>query len=203
MKISRLGIEQATGGRYVVCDTCPKRTAKTPWRSSDGTASETTRGAAASSAGQSIAAGMAIGPGGTSMRSNAKDNTDSNTATTASAKPLLTLRFPFDVSRIQPEHRQLLAQFASEVWPTLQRKALLVIGYTDDVGPDRYNQILARKRADSVVRALRDLGIDSVRIEAKGKCCYVADNETPQGRAQNRRAEIHLFSNQNIKESFQ
>lgn len=203
MNVSRLGIEQATEGRYVVCDTCPTRTAKTPWQSSDGSASETTRGGAVSSAGQPIAAGMALDPGGASMSSNAKDNTDSNTATTAAAKPLLTVRFPFDVSRIQPEHRQLLAQFASEVWPTLQRKALLVIGYTDDVGLDRYNQILARKRADSVTRALRDLGIDSVRIEAKGKCCYVADNETPQGRAQNRRAEIHLFSNQNVKESFQ
>jgi outer membrane protein OmpA-like peptidoglycan-associated protein len=203
MKISRLGIEQATGGRYVVCDTCPTRTAKTPWQSSDGSASGTTRGSAVSSAGQSIAAGMALDPGGPSMRLNAKDNTDSHTATTASASPLLTLRFPFDVSRIQHEHRQLLAEFASEVWPTLQRKSLLVVGYTDDIGPDRYNQLLARKRADSVAKALRDLGIDSVRIEAKGKCCYVADNETPQGRAQNRRAEIHLFSNQNIKESFQ
>lgn len=203
MKVSRLGIEQATEGRYVVCDTCPTRTAKTPWRSSDGTGSETTRGGTASSAGQPIAADMAIGPGGVSMRSNAKDNTDSNIAVTASAEPLLTLRFPFDVSRIQPEQRQLLAGFASEIWPRLQRKSLLVIGYTDDIGPDRYNQILARKRADSVARALRDLGIDSVRIEAKGKCCYVADNETPQGRAQNRRAEIHIFSNLNFKESFQ
>jgi outer membrane protein OmpA-like peptidoglycan-associated protein len=203
MNVSRLGIEQATGGRYVVCDTCPTRTVKTPWQSRDGSASETTRGGAASSAGQSIAAGMALGPGGASMRSNAKDNTDSNIATTASAEPLLTLRFPFDVSRIQPEHQQLLAGFASEVLPTLQRKALLVIGYTDDIGPDRYNQLLARKRADSVARALRDLGIDAVRIEAKGKCCYVADNATPQGRAQNRRAEIHLFFNQNIKEPFQ
>ncbi|MDY0038558.1 MAG: OmpA family protein, partial [Zoogloea oleivorans] len=157
----------------------------------------------ASSAGQSSAADMAIGPGGASMRSNAKDNTDPNIATTASAEPLMTLRFPFDVSRIQPEHRQLLAGFANEVLPTLQRKSLLVVGYTDDIGPDHYNQLLARKRADSVAKALRDLGIDAARIEAKGKCCYVADNETPQGRAQNRRAEIHLFSNQNIKESFQ
>lgn len=203
MNVSRLGIEQATEGRYVVCDTCPTRTAKTPWQSSDGSASETTRGGAVSSAGQSIAAGMALDPGGASMSSNVKDNTDSNIAVTASAEPLLTLRFPFDVSRIQPEQRQLLAGFASEIWPRLQRKSLLVIGYTDDIGPDRYNQILARKRADSVARALRDLGIDSVRIEAKGKCCYVADNETPQGRAQNRRAEIHIFSNLNFKESFQ
>ncbi len=137
------------------------------------------------------------------MSSNAKDNTDSNTATTPSAKPLLTLIFPFEVSRTQPEHRQLLTGFASEVWHARQRKSLLVIGYTDDIGPDRYNQLLARKRADSVAKALRALGIDAVCIEAKGKCCYVADNETPQGRAQNRRAEIHLFSNQNIKESFQ
>lgn len=203
MNVSRLGIEQATEGRYVICDTCPTRTTKTPWQSSEGSASETTRGDAVSSAGQSIAAGMALGTGGASMRSNVKDNTDSNTATTASATPLLTLTFPFDVSHVQPEHRQLLAGFASEVLPTPQRKSLLVVGYTDDIGPDRYNQLLARKRADSVAKALRDLGIDSVRIEAKGKCCYVADNDTPQGRAQNRRTEIHLFSNQNLKESLQ
>jgi outer membrane protein OmpA-like peptidoglycan-associated protein len=203
MNVSRLGVEQVTEGRYVVCDTCPTRTAKTPWQSSDGSASGTTRGGAASSAGQPIAAGMALDPGGASMSSNVKDTTDSNTVTTASASPLLILRFPFDVSRLHPEHRQLLAGFANEVLPTLQRKSLLVVGYTDDIGPDHYNQLLARKRADSVAKALRDLGIDAVRIEAKGKCCYVADNETPQGRAQNRRAEIHLFSNQNIKESFQ
>jgi len=205
MKVSRLGIEQATEGRYVVCDTCPTRTEKTPWRPAKGTGSTsgTTSSDTASSADPSISAGMVIGTGGASMRSNAKDNTDPSIATTASAEPLLTLRFPFDVSRIQPEQRQLLAGFASEIWPRLQRKSLLVIGYTDDIGPDRYNQLLARKRADSVAKALRDLGIDSVRIEAKGKCCYVADNETPQGRAQNRRAEIHIFSNLNFKESFQ
>lgn len=205
MKMSRLGIEQATEGRYIVCDTCPTRTAKTPWRIANGadSTSWTTRSDAASAADPSTSVGMAIGTGGVSMRSNAKDNTDPSIATTASAEPLLTLKFPFDVSRLQPEHRQLLAQFSSEVWPRLQRKSLLVIGYTDDIGPDRYNQLLARKRADSVAKALRDLGIDSVRIEAKGKCCYVADNETPQGRAQNRRAEIHIFSNLNFKESFQ
>ena len=205
MNVPRLGIEQATEGRYVVCDTCPTRTAKTPWKTAKGadSTSGTTKSDAASAVDPSTSVRMAIGPGGASMSSNAKDNTDPNIATTASAEPLLTLRFPFDVSRIQPEHQQLLAGFASEAWPRLQRKSLLVIGYTDDIGPDHYNQILARKRADSVVKALRDLGIDAVRIEAKGKCCYVADNETPQGRAQNRRAEIHLFSNQNIKESFQ
>lgn len=118
-------------------------------------------------------------------------------------EPLLTLRFPFDVWHLQPEHRKQLGAFVNDVWPTLQGNALLVVGYTDDIGPARYNWILARKRADSVARALRDLGVHPVRIKGKGRCCYVEDNETPQGRAANRRAEIHLIVNDNAKEPSQ
>lgn len=132
------------------------------------------------------------------------EHTESSNLVAASADPLLTLRFPFDVSRIRPEHQRLLAEFAKNTWPALRRKSLLVVGYTDDIGPKRYNDLLARKRAESVARALRELGIQPVQIEAKGKCCYVADNETPQGRALNRRAEIHLFFHpKSAKESFQ
>jgi outer membrane protein OmpA-like peptidoglycan-associated protein len=113
----------------------------------------------------------------------------------ATSQPLLTLRFPFDVARLQAEHRQELAEFAANVWPTLQVKSLVVVGHTDDIGPQAYNDSLALKRAENVASVLRELGVRPVHTEAEGKCCYVADNETPQGRALNRRAEIRLFVN--------
>lgn len=108
-------------------------------------------------------------------------------------EPLLTLRFPFDVYQLRAGQRRRLEDFVRETWPRLPRKPLLVVGYTDDIGPQEYNDRLARRRAESVARALRDLGISSVRIEARAKCCYVGDNETREGRARNRRAEIHLY----------
>lgn len=108
------------------------------------------------------------------------------------AAPLLVLLFPFNVWSLQPEHRPLLAGFATDTWPDLKKRSLTVVGFTDDTGPQRYNDRLARRRADSVAKALRELGIEGLRTIAKGKCCYLSDNDSLQGRANNRRVEIHL-----------
>lgn len=84
----------------------------------------------------------------------------------------------------------MLADFATNTWPTLVAKSLLIVGYTDDIGPKHYNDKLARKRAESVAAVLYELGISDIRIEAEGKCCYIADNATATGRAQNRRVDL-------------
>jgi OOP family OmpA-OmpF porin len=113
----------------------------------------------------------------------------------ARTEPLLVLRFPFDASNVQPEHRQLLDEFVAHTWPGMKNRPLMVVGFTDDTGPGRYNDLLARRRAESVAKALRELGMDELRTVARGKCCYLSTNDTPQGRADNRRVEIHLSIN--------
>ncbi len=72
-------------------------------------------------------------------------------------------------------------------------------GHTDSVGSDRLNLELSRERVDAVARYLvRKEGIDLRRIHTLGfgKVAPVADNNTREGRAKNRRVDIRLLSPQ-------
>lgn len=68
-----------------------------------------------------------------------------------------------------------------------------IAGYTDDQGSQKYNQKLSQRRAESVRRYLIERGIAAGRLTAKGygKADPIADNATAEGRAQNRRVEMH------------
>ena len=68
-------------------------------------------------------------------------------------------------------------------------------GHTDDVGREEDNLALSLNRANSVKNALKDRGIPSSRIESQGfgESSPVADNSTPEGRAQNRRTEFVII----------
>ena len=92
----------------------------------------------------------------------------------------------------------------SQFYPTLNSVALVlkkfnrtlvdVYGHTDSTGDDRYNYDLSQRRALSVANYLSSQGIDSRRfaVTGFGETRPVADNSTPEGRAQNRRVEIQL-----------
>jgi OmpA-OmpF porin, OOP family len=69
-----------------------------------------------------------------------------------------------------------------------------VYGHTDNVGNDAANQNLSEQRAGSVKKYLENKGITANRIESKGMGSSkpVADNNTSDGKAKNRRVEIVL-----------
>ena len=69
-----------------------------------------------------------------------------------------------------------------------------VMGHTDNVGSDAYNQTLSQNRAKSVVDYLAANGISSDRIQSEGYGSKqpIADNGTAEGRAQNRRTEFQI-----------
>lgn len=69
-----------------------------------------------------------------------------------------------------------------------------VAGHTDSTGTDQYNQLLSDKRASSVVAYLVSRGVLGQRFIAvgAGESRPIASNETPEGRAQNRRVEITI-----------
>lgn len=71
---------------------------------------------------------------------------------------------------------------------------LLVEGHTDGAGSARSNSRLSQRRAQSVVAALVKLSIPKSRLEARGlgEERPIAGNDSSQGRAQNRRIEIHV-----------
>ncbi len=71
-------------------------------------------------------------------------------------------------------------------------KKLLIEGYTDAIGSDRYNLELSQRRAEAVKAALVRRGIEPARMVAEGygKAYPVADNKDPGGRQMNRRVEV-------------
>ena len=69
---------------------------------------------------------------------------------------------------------------------------VVVEGHTDSVGSDAYNRKLSERRAKAVRDYLVREGIESSRLTTHGygKSRPVASNDTAEGRAENRRAEI-------------
>jgi len=69
-----------------------------------------------------------------------------------------------------------------------------IIGHTDNKGSTTYNKKLSKERANAVVEALVEDGIDKDRLSSigMGELNPIADNSTPEGRAKNRRTETHI-----------
>ena len=100
-------------------------------------------------------------------------------------------------TRILPESEpafEELSQFMQEN-PEVN---ILITGHTDNVGSDASNQRLSEGRANAVRRDLIMRGVDAERIETEGKgeSEPIADNETDEGRAQNRRIEVTVVGQQ-------
>ncbi|WP_278494109.1 OmpA family protein [Acinetobacter gyllenbergii] len=69
---------------------------------------------------------------------------------------------------------------------------LEINGYTDNSGESAHNLKLSQARAQAVVKALTDAGIDSSRLKAQGfgDSKPVSENDTEEGKAKNRRVEL-------------
>jgi len=69
-----------------------------------------------------------------------------------------------------------------------------VIGHTDSDGTEEYNQALSVRRANAVRDFMVSEGIDAsiIDVSGKGELSPIADNRTREGRALNRRVEIHV-----------
>jgi outer membrane protein OmpA-like peptidoglycan-associated protein len=74
---------------------------------------------------------------------------------------------------------------------------MTVAGYTDNVGTSDSNLQLSRNRANNVVAYLVNKGVSADRLTAEGDGDRdpIADNLTPEGRAQNRRVAILVTQN--------
>ena len=70
-------------------------------------------------------------------------------------------------------------------------------GHTDNEGDDKSNQVLSEARAKAVYQYLLGRGIEAERLSFKGfgETQPVADNNTPEGRKQNRRTEFKVIAN--------
>ena len=69
-----------------------------------------------------------------------------------------------------------------------------VYGFTDNTGRLEVNQRVSTARADAVRNYIVNSGVSSQRVTSQGipMANYVASNDTPEGRAMNRRVEIYI-----------
>jgi len=95
-------------------------------------------------------------------------------------------------SELLPAARDQLDQVATALKDQGEVKPMVVEGYTDAVGSDATNLKLSKDRAESVRAYLVSKGVPSEKITSvgKGEANPVASNDTPEGRANNRRVEI-------------
>jgi len=101
------------------------------------------------------------------------------------------VHFDFDKYNIRPGDAAILDEAAA----TLQANPNVTVnvnGHTDAIGTEEYNLGLSNRRADAVVNYLTEKGIPASRLipHGYGKSQPVATNDTPEGRAQNRRVEL-------------
>jgi OmpA-OmpF porin, OOP family len=100
--------------------------------------------------------------------------------------------FDTDSDVIKPESAPVIKQIARglETNPSLK---LLIEGHTDSVGDAAHNMDLSKRRAEAVKSVLvSQFAVDASRLSSAGlgSTKPVDKNDTPQGRAQNRRVEL-------------
>jgi OOP family OmpA-OmpF porin len=104
------------------------------------------------------------------------------------------IQFAFGKATIRPQSKPLLDR-AAKVLDEYKDLRVRITGHTDNIGKHDDNVTLSQKRADSVKAYLVKKGVDASRIETQGMGPDepIAKNNTPEGRAKNRRIEFHLI----------
>ena len=104
------------------------------------------------------------------------------------------ITFATDSSNISADFYSVLDSVALVI-NEFEKTYIDIYGYTDSTGSEAYNLTLSEKRASSVARYLESQKVVSQRIvtRGKGESNPVASNDTPEGRALNRRVEIVLI----------
>lgn len=107
-----------------------------------------------------------------------------------------SVKFPVDQNALSPEAEARLSELAQRLASENRNVYLEIQGFTDATGDTDYNERLGQARAEAVRRYLNKAGVALNRMAtiSYGEDSPVAPNETPEGRAQNRRVAIVVLS---------
>lgn len=110
------------------------------------------------------------------------------------------LLFDFDSDRIRGDARQNLDELSRSLdkYPDTD---LLIVGHTDGVGTDSYNEDLSERRAESAARYLESRGVRTrIQTAGRGEREPIDTNETDYGRSKNRRVEVAIYASEKLRE---
>jgi len=132
-----------------------------------------------------------ISDGQCSVTQSVEVNVTCNCASVHGAADVI-VHFAFAKANIDAAARMKLDEFAQKILAS-PNYAVIIEGHTDYVGPEAKNKTLGQRRADVV----RDYFVTQWKFDpgrfmtrSFGEDAPVASNETKEGRAQNRRAEV-------------
>ena len=103
-----------------------------------------------------------------------------------------TIRFAFNSAELTDPYQESLGQVAHLI-KTTTGSVVLIEGHTDNIGTASYNLQLSQRRVKAVEKRLVDAyGVEPLRLRTawQGEARPVADNDTAEGRSQNRRVLI-------------
>lgn len=103
------------------------------------------------------------------------------------------ISFDFNSAVVRPELRAELQEVAG-VLREYNSTVIGVYGHTDNVGSAAVNERLSLQRAEAVAGTLESFGVPRARMMTRGfgYTQPVASNDTPEGRARNRRVELRI-----------
>lgn len=107
---------------------------------------------------------------------------------------LSAVRFQHNSDRLLESAQEILTQ-AAEILKNNPNCRLVITGHTDNTGTEKVNLELSKMRAERVRDYLAEMGVDISRtiIEGEGEEKPIADNDTKNGRALNRRVELETL----------
>jgi outer membrane protein OmpA-like peptidoglycan-associated protein len=110
------------------------------------------------------------------------------------------LLFDYDSDVLREAARKNLATLAAslEKYPNTD---LMIVGHTDATGPDAYNMTLSERRAAAASNYLAAQGVARARLRStgRGESEPVASNDTEADRQKNRRVEVAIYANEQLK----
>jgi outer membrane protein OmpA-like peptidoglycan-associated protein len=110
------------------------------------------------------------------------------------------LLFDFDSDAVRGEARTNLNTLAQSL-EKYDNSDLLIVGHTDDVGTEGYNQGLSERRADAAADYLRMQGVRrSIRTVGRGEDEPITSNATEDGRSKNRRVEVAIYASEEFRD---
>ena len=110
------------------------------------------------------------------------------------------LLFDFDSDAVRGEASHNLNTLAESL-EKYDNSDLLIVGHTDDVGTEGYNQGLSERRADAAADYLRLRGVRrSIRTVGRGEDEPIASNASEDGRSKNRRVEVAIYASEEFRD---
>ena len=110
----------------------------------------------------------------------------------------------FDVDRaeLRPDAQAELTKLA-RILQKYDDTNIMIEGHTDATGADQYNMDLSVRRASSVgtFLAVQSVARDRLNAVGYGEIRPIASNETTDGRQQNRRVEVAIWANDDLKKA--